>query len=97
MKTAGRDVFRKYTDEATFALIQEMPSVSAMWERSVRLWPEREAIRDDGRAYTYGEIERDVALLRTVLREKGLGQGSRVGIAAKNSYAFVRAFLAANK
>jgi len=95
MKTAGRDVFRKYTDEATFALIQEMPSVSAMWERSVRLWPEREAIRDDGRAYTYGEIERDVALLRTVLRENDLGKGSRVGIAAKNSYAFVRAFLAA--
>ena len=90
-----RELFRKYTDPETFDLIREMDSVSELWGRSLALWPDRPALTDDGQTWTFAELEAEAALLRGALAEAGLKKGDTVGIAAPNSFDFVRAFLAA--
>lgn len=88
----SKESFRKYTDPATFERIVEMDSVSEMWQNSVKEYPDAVAIEDNGKLYTYAEIDKDISGLRTLL--KGCKTAQRVGIYCPNSYDFVRSFLA---
>ena len=92
MQSPTKDIFRKYTDQETFDRIVDMDSVSEMWQNSVENYPGVVAIEDDGKKYTYADIEADVAGLRTLVKSDDKPQ--RVGIYCPNSYDFVRAFLA---
>ena len=90
MKTQTRELFRKYTDEQTFKKIKEYDTVSEMWVNCVNQYKDRVAVEDNGKSYTFGEIENDVSRFRTVIGQSS----SKVGILAANSYDFVKAFLA---
>lgn len=92
MLTKSADVFKKYTSPETFAKIKEYPSVSAMWKNCLSEWADLPAIADDGKTYTYAELETDVAFLRTAIAEASDSQ--RIAILSANSYEFVKAYLA---
>ena len=63
-----KESFRKYTDPATFERIVEMDSVSEMWQNSVKQYTDAVAIEDNGKQYTYAEIDKDISGLRTLLK-----------------------------
>ena len=92
--TTSREPFRKYTDPETFEKIVDYPTVAAMWQHSAAAYKDLPAILDDGRTFTYQDLDRDAAVLRAVLKKNGLEKGDRVGIYAANSYEFVKAYLA---
>lgn len=94
MKSQSREVFRKYTDPEIFEKIREYGTVSEMWEVCLREYAGQVAIEDDGKSYTYAQLEADAADLRTLLVRDDPAP-RRVGILIPNSYAFVRAYLAA--
>ncbi len=90
--TTNKDVFRKYTDAETFDKIIDYKNIGAMWEHCAKEYADTVAIIDAGREFTYADINTDVALYRSVI--KSSGATGRVGIYIKNSYEFVKAFLA---
>ena len=92
MIVTTKEAFRKYTDEAQFARIVEMDTVSEMWTRCLADYAELPAIVDGGVSRSYAELERDAAGFRTLLDQAGAGE--RVAIFAANSYEFVKAYLA---
>jgi long-subunit acyl-CoA synthetase (AMP-forming) len=92
MFSPDKEVFRKYCDPAQFDRIVDRDSVSEMWQNSVTEYPDVVAIEDDGKKYTYAEVEEDVSRFRPLL--KGKDRNRRIGIYCPNSYDFVRAFLA---
>jgi fatty-acyl-CoA synthase len=61
-------------------------TIGANFERTVRLYAEREALVEQasGRRWTYGELDRDVNALARGLIVAGIGTGDRVGIWAPN-------------
>lgn len=87
--------FEKYTDSDTYAKIVDYESVTHMWHHSVETYSDCVAIVDEGRRYTYKELEAEVAAFRTVYKENGAVPGSLVGIICPNSAGFVKAYLAA--
>ncbi|MBQ9414244.1 MAG: acyl--CoA ligase [Clostridia bacterium] len=89
-----RELFRKYTDDATFARIKEYDTVGEMWALCAAEYADTPAIEDDGRVFTYAQLEDDVAHFRTSLAAAGVKAGTRVGLLSPNSYEFVKAFLA---
>lgn len=95
METNTREYFAKFASKETFDKIVEYSDVITMWKHSVEAYPNDVAIVDDGKNYTYAEIDADVAKFRTVLKENGLQKGDKVALYAKNSYDFVKEFLAA--
>ena len=95
METNTREYFAKFASKETFDKIVEYPDVITMWKHSVEAYPNDVAIVDDGKNYTFAEIDADVAKFRTVLKENGLQKGDKVALYAKNSYDFVKEFLAA--
>ncbi len=92
MQTPSKEIFRKYTDDATFARIKEFTTVSAMWEHCVSEFADAPAIVDEGKAHSFAELETDAAGFRTLLGDCPIG--TRVAIFAANSYDFVKAYLA---
>jgi len=92
MQTPSKEIFRKYTDDATFARIKEFTTVSAMWEHCVSEFADAPAIVDEGKAHSFTELEADAAGFRTLLGDCPIG--TRVAIFAANSYDFVKAYLA---
>lgn len=92
MQSPTKEIFRKFTDPEIFDRIVDMDSVSEMWQNAVKNYPDVTAIEDDGKQYTYAEIDADVSGLRTLIKNDDKPQ--RVGIYCPNSYDFVRAFLA---
>lgn len=92
MQSPTKEIFQKYTDPETFDRIVDMDSVSEMWQNSVKCYPDAIAIEDDGKKYSYAEIEADVSGLRTLIKNED--QPQRIGIYCPNSYDFVRSFLA---
>ena len=92
MQTPSKEIFRKYTDDATFARIKEFTTVSAMWEHCVSEFAEAPAIVDEGKAHSFAELEADAAGFRTLFGDCPIG--TRVAIFAANSYDFVKAYLA---
>ena len=93
MITQPKEVFKKYTDEATFARICGFKSVCEMWKVRCAEFADATAIEDDGKKYTFADLEADAAKLRALIA--GEDKGSRVGIIAANSYDFVVAYIAA--
>jgi long-chain acyl-CoA synthetase len=57
-------------------------------------FPERTAFVDDERSVTYGEFERDVALVAANLARSGIGPGDRVGLILGNRIEFAEATFA---
>ena len=92
MINTDRERFRKYTDPAEFERLVDMDSVSEMWQRSVRDYPDVIAIEDNGNQYTYAQIDADVSRFRSLIKRED--KTRRVGIYCPNSYDFVRAYLA---
>lgn len=90
-----REVFAKYTDEATFSRIVEMDSVSQMWKKCLEQYYALPAIDYEGKQYTYAEVESDAALLRGLLKNNNIAKGDVVALLASNSYDFVKAYIAA--
>ena len=88
--------FLPYGDEKELArIIKDDVSVAAMWERCAGEYADLCAISDLNETYTYARVNDDVAHLRGALKANGVKKGSRIGIIIPNSYAFVKAFLAA--
>ena len=92
MQSPTKEIFKKYTDPEQFERIIDYDSVSEMWQASVTNYPDTVAIEDDGKRYTYAQIEADVSRLRTVIKSDD--KALRVGVYCPNSYDFVRSFLA---
>lgn len=92
MQLTTKEPFRKYADPEQFDRIVDRESVSEMWKNSVALYPDAVAIEDDGKKYTYSEIEADISRFRSLIQRGG--NKMRVGVYCPNSYDFVRAFLA---
>ena len=88
------EIFRQYTDPETFEKIVDYPNVTAMWNHSVATYPDTVAVTDNGKSYTYAQMDAEVAAFRAVLRDHGITPGSLVGILCPNSVEFVKAFLA---
>ena len=93
MISKSSEVFKKYTDEATFARIVPFATVCDMWKSRVAEFGGSVAIEDDGNKYTFAEVEADAARLRALIA--GEAKGTRVGVIAANSYDFVVAYIAA--
>ncbi len=89
-----RELFSKYTDEATFAKIKEMDTLVEMLEECNKNYADQFAITDASGSYTYGQLYEDVAEFRGVLKDKGIKAGSTVGVIGANSYALIKAFFA---
>lgn len=88
-------IFEKYTDKETFSKIVDFENMTAMWEHSVKTYPDNVAIVDGESSYTYAVMDKDVAAFRTVLKKAGVTPGSLVGILCPNSAGFVKAFMSA--
>ena len=93
MFSPSKEIFKQYTDPEQFDRIVDKDSVSEMWRDSVTAYPDVVAIEDDGKRFTYADIEADVSRLRTVIKSDD-DKSLRVGVYCPNSYDFVRAFLA---
>ena len=65
--------------------------------RPARLFPEKIAIIDDGREYTYADYQRRVNQLSHALTGMGVGQGDRVCILSPNSHFFLESFYATSQ
>ena len=91
----NREYFAKFVDAEQFARIQEKDTVVEMWESVRKEFADLVAIVDDGKSYTYAELDKDAAEFRGVLKGLGLSKGDRVGVFAKNSYDLVKMYLAA--
>ena len=90
----NRDVFAKYADAEVFDRIVSDGDLCRMWLRSVRENAEQTAVVFDGKETTYGQLDREVAGLRSALAEAGCVPGNRVAVLCANSLDFVRAFFA---
>ena len=87
--------FAPYADMAELArIIHEGESLETMWARVSKEYADLVAI-SDGEEYTFARLDSDVAAFRGVLKNAGVNKGDFVGIFLPNSYAFVKAFLAA--
>lgn len=85
------EVFRKYAPEGVWAKLRNYDCVTQMWENVVREFSGSVAIADDGKEYSFAQLDADAAGFRAVLK---IEKGTRVGILCANSYDFVKAFLA---
>ena len=91
----SNEIFRKYTDSETFSKIVDYENVTEMWQHSVKEYPNNVAIIDGEKKYTFSELDREVSSFRSVLKKSGVTRGSVIGILSKNSFGFVKSFLAA--
>ena len=65
-----------------------------MWMESVKLYSDKIAIIYDKEEYTYKDLDNDIKKFRGVLKKINIKRSDRVGIYIKNSYEFVKAFIA---
>jgi long-chain acyl-CoA synthetase len=72
-------------------------NVAQNLERSARLFPDAPALRFEGRAYTYRELEAEVGRAAHGLEAMGVGPGDRVALFLPNVPEFAIAYLAAQK
>jgi len=94
MSFTTRDVFAKYTSAETFERIKEFDTVSQMWENCMDNYADNVAIEDDGKSYSFTDLDLDAAGFRTILKEKFGDESVRIGIYSPNCYDFVKAYLA---
>ena len=86
------NVFDKYTDPATLARIVDYPNVTSMWRSCVSQFADLPAI-DDGRIYSYKELNDLAAKVRGMLEKAGVSRSAKVGIFMPNSVEFVYSFI----
>ncbi|MBQ3416416.1 MAG: acyl--CoA ligase [Ruminococcus sp.] len=89
----SREPFAKYCSAEDFAKIKEYDTVSQMWLHCIEEYAEDTAIEDSGVKYSFSKLDEDVACFRTLLKDDS-DKKLRVGIYCKNSYDFVKAYLA---
>ena len=65
--------------------------------RPARLFPDKIAIIDDGREFTYRDYQARVNQLSNALLEKGVSEGDRVCILSPNSHFFLESFYATSQ
>lgn len=94
MKILNADVFKKYTDEQTFAKIVDYGTISRMWENCAASYRDTIALEVAGEKYTYAQLDEGAAQLRAALVEQGLKPNDRAAVLAANSFEFVKALLA---
>ncbi|MPZ22243.1 MAG: long-chain-fatty-acid--CoA ligase [Dehalococcoidia bacterium] len=68
--------------------------VNDFLRRAAKLYPNKVAVVDAGRRYTYGDFQERVNRLARALLDKGVGRGDRVCILSPNSHFFLEAFYA---
>ena len=85
-------VFDRYADPETISRIVDYTDMTQMWRSCRRQYSDLPAI-DDGRTYTYGELDGLAAGVRGILAGAKVGKGSRVGIFMPNSVQFVYSFI----
>ena len=90
-----RGIFAKYASKETMDRIVEYDTVAAMWADKAKEFAAEIAIDYDGVKHTFAELDKDVSLFRTVIKNAGLVHGDRVGLLSQNSYDFVVGYLAA--
>ncbi len=86
------DVFKKYTDEQTFAKFINYGTLAKVWEHSAKEYADLVAINDEGAEYTFAKLDEDVANFRSVILENG--NPETVGILSANCYDYAKALLA---
>ena len=90
----SRELFAKYANPEEFKRVIEKDTVIEMWE-SVRVeFADLTAIEDNGNQYSYRKLDEDMAFFRGKLSASGIKKGDRVGLFARNSYDFVRMYMA---
>lgn len=89
----SKDLFAKYCSPEVFAKIKEYDTVSQMWIHCAEEYADAIAIEDDGQKYTFRQLDEDIAYFRTLLKDDS-DKKLRIGIYLKNSYDFVKAYLA---
>ena len=82
------NVFDKYTDPGTLSRIVDYPNMTRMWRSCCSQYPDSPAV-DDGRPYSFSELDRLASGIRNILSEAGIGKGSKVGIFIPNSVQFI--------
>ncbi len=85
-------VFDRYADPETISRIVDYTDMTQMWRSCCRQYSDLPAI-DDGRPYTYGELDGLAAGVRGILAGAKVAKGSRVGIFMPNSVQFVYSFI----
>ena len=73
------------------------PTLAAGYAGSAKRSPSQLAVVDDDGALTFAEIEEQSTRLANALAARGVGQGSPVGLLARNSRWFVLSTIALNK
>ena len=86
------NVFDRYTDPETLSRIVDYTDMTQMWRSCCRQYSDLPAI-DDGRVYSYGELDVLASGVRGILASAGVEKGSRVGIFMPNSVQFVYSFI----
>lgn len=71
--------------------------VTRLFRSAVAHWPQRTAVRFDGVAMSYSELERWSERLASGLRQAGVANGTHVGLYLQNSAHYVVIFLALMK
>jgi fatty-acyl-CoA synthase len=62
--------------------------------RAARLFPDKTAVIDGERRYTYRTLQERVHRLSNALRQRGVGQGDKVAVLSPNSHRMLEAFFA---
>ena len=62
--------------------------------RAARLFPDKTAVIDGERRFTYRRLEERVRRLSNALRQRGIGQGDKVAVLSPNSHRMLEAFFA---
>ena len=90
----SREYFSKFASKETMDRIVEYDTFLPMWDRCLKEYRNLPSIIDEGKTYSYEELNKDASSFRGVLKSKGLKKGDRVGILAENGYPFVKMLLA---
>ncbi len=72
-------------------------NLADLWERVADTVPEREAIVDGARRFTYAQVDARANALAHVFAERGIGPGDHVGIQLHNGTEYLEVMLAAFK
>ncbi|MBS9376379.1 AMP-binding protein [Rhodococcus sp. B50] len=67
----------------------EIPDYASLPERAARTWPDRIALRFQGRSWTYREFADVVTRTEQVLRMRGIGAGTRTALLIENRPEYV--------
>ena len=72
-------------------------NIADLFEHAADLFPQRLAVACDGAETTFGQLEERANRLAHHLAGRGVGQGTHVGVYARNSISFVESLIAAYK